>query len=75
MTVLSKEILQPNKTCTGQVGFYAIYEHFSGFEFFCSQAESTPVHLPVTQTVGPHSSSKKPENRGLSQKRKIHFSF
>jgi hypothetical protein len=45
--------LQPNKACTGQVGFVAIFEHFSGFEFSCSQAESTPAHLPVTQTVEP----------------------
>jgi hypothetical protein len=26
-------------------------KHFSGFEFFCSQAESTPAHTQVTQTV------------------------
>src|SRR3990172_9386413 len=24
----------PNTACTGQVGFVAIFEHFSGFEFF-----------------------------------------
>jgi hypothetical protein len=24
----------PNKACTGQVGFVAIFEQFSGFEFF-----------------------------------------
>ena len=23
----------PNKACTGQVGFVAIFKHFSGFEF------------------------------------------
>ena len=23
----------PNKACTGQVGFVAIFRHFSGFEF------------------------------------------
>ncbi len=23
----------PNKACTGQVGFVAVFEHFSGFEF------------------------------------------
>jgi hypothetical protein len=38
--------------CTGQVGFVAILKHFPGSGFLCSQAESTPVHLPVTHTVG-----------------------
>jgi hypothetical protein len=42
----------PNKACTGQVGFVAIFKHFPGSGFLCSQAESTPVHLPVTHTVG-----------------------
>jgi hypothetical protein len=32
--------------------FWGVYKVFSGFGFFCSQAESTPTHLPGTQTVG-----------------------
>jgi hypothetical protein len=34
------------------VGFCAIYEHCSGFEFFLPQALSTPAHTQVTQAVG-----------------------
>ena len=41
-----------NKACTGCWVFCTIYKHFSGFEFFCSQTESTPAPAPVTQTVG-----------------------
>jgi hypothetical protein len=41
----------PNTACTGQVGFVAIFKHFPGSGFLCSQAESTPAHLPVTHTV------------------------
>jgi hypothetical protein len=33
------------------VGFCAIYKHFSGFGFFLPQAESTPAHTQLTQTV------------------------
>ncbi|MEK7786202.1 MAG: hypothetical protein AAB658_12390, partial [Chloroflexota bacterium] len=36
-----------------QVGFVAIFKHFSGFGFFCSRTLSTPAPAPVTQTVGP----------------------
>ena len=28
-----------------------IFKHFSGFEFFCSQALSTSAHLPETQPL------------------------
>jgi hypothetical protein len=35
------------------VGLCAFFKHFAkrGFEFSCSQAESTPAHTPLTQTV------------------------
>ena len=41
----------PNKACTGRWGFCRIFKHFSGFAFFLLQAESTPAHTQVTQTV------------------------
>ena len=42
---------RPNTACTGRRGFCAVFRHFSGLFFFCSQAESTPAPPPVTQTV------------------------
>ncbi len=32
--VWHQEKAMPNIACTGQVGFVAIFKHFSGFEFF-----------------------------------------
>ena len=40
-----------NNACTRQVGFAAFYRQFSGFKFFCSQADSNPAHLRVTLAV------------------------
>jgi hypothetical protein len=28
-----------------------IFGHFSGFEFFCFNGESQPIHLPLTRAV------------------------
>jgi hypothetical protein len=36
---------------TGRLGLSAFFEHFSGFEFFCSPALSRPVQPEVTHTV------------------------
>jgi hypothetical protein len=38
--------LSPNKACTGQVGFVAIFEHYSGFEFFLLPSR---VSVPPTR--------------------------
>lgn len=37
---------------TCRVGFCGIFEHFLASGFSYSQAESTPAHPQVTQTVG-----------------------
>jgi hypothetical protein len=36
----------PNRACTGRRGFYAIFRHFSGFEFF-----SAPKPLPAASNA------------------------
>ena len=55
----------PNTACTGRWGLppvgtaCATYgKHFLASSFFCSQAESTPAHQPVTLAVSPLFSNK-----------------
>jgi hypothetical protein len=45
------KLAAPNKVRNGRWGFCGIFEHFSRLGLFCSQTESQPAPLPLTQTV------------------------
>jgi hypothetical protein len=68
----------PNTACTGQVGFVAIFKHFPGSGFLCSQAESTLAHRRVTPAVGRtlsnqvETSKMKDIERDAERERRIH---
>ena len=49
----------PNKACTGQVGFVAIFRQFSGFEFFLHLKQNPrPSHCYANRLIPPYQRDK-----------------